>query len=125
MTTETQLQEQQLEQVEMTIEQAKKQIRVRGVLESLRRNKDFREIIEEGYFEKEAVRCVLLRADPNMEDAESRTIIDNQITAIGYLRRYFAKIQWQGNQAEQALADHEQAREEILAGDDLEPGNED
>jgi len=43
--------------------------------------------------------------------------IDKQIIAIGQLRQYFRTIMALGSQAEQAMADDEETREELLAED--------
>lgn len=104
----------QLENIELSIEQAKRSIGEMTTLQKLTKNEDFKKVILEGYFEKEASRLVLLRAEPSMSDAESRAIIDDQITAIGFLRQHFTTIMQFGRMAERALADDEATREEIL-----------
>jgi hypothetical protein len=105
---------QQLEQVEITIEQAKEAIELKKALLRLHENKDFKAIIDEGFFKVEAARLCEVRSDPMMCDDESQKVIDNQITAIGGLRQYLLKVFNQGTQMENALEGHERTREDIL-----------
>ena len=104
-----------LEQIEISDNQAKEMIFKMESLLKLTKNRDFKKVIEEGYFEKEASRAVLLKADPNMQDAEAQKSLDNQIIAIGYLRQYFTTIMQLGRMAEQEVKANESTREEILA----------
>jgi len=104
-----------IKNIEMSITQAKAAIAASTSLQTLVRSKHFKEIILEGYFEKEASRLVLLRAEPSMQDEVSRKVIDDQITAIGYLRQYFITIKQLGRMSEKALKDDEAELESILA----------
>lgn len=101
-----------LETLELSIEQAKKHIDLMKALGRLRENKDFQQIIEEGYFEKEASRLVLLRASPQAEGM--REGIDEAIVGVGQLRQYLSRIFQFGRHAEKALIDAETERELIL-----------
>jgi len=105
----------QTEELELSMDQAKRSIAAMNELQRLTKNKDFEEVILKGYFEKEASRLVLLRAEPAMADVESREIIDNQITAIGFLRQHFTTIMQFGRMAEKALKNDEETQAELLA----------
>lgn len=105
--------DQELETIEMTIEQAQTRIDKKKQLANLTNNVDFREIILDGYFKDEASRLVLLRADPSMESYIGQ--IDNQIIAVGQLRQYFTVINGLGSQAENAIEADKETREELLA----------
>jgi len=107
----------ELQQVELSIDQAKASIDKMKSLQTLSRNKEFVEIVHKDYFEKEASRLVLLRADDSMQDDESQKSINNQMIAIGYLRQYFQTIMQLGNMATNALKADEATREEILEED--------
>jgi len=107
--------EEQLETIELSMKQAKSAIADMDVLNRLTANKDFEEIVLKGYFEKEASRLVLLRADPSMQDKQGREMIDNQIIAIGYLRQHFVTIMHFGRMAQKTLADDEETQAELLA----------
>lgn len=107
--------EQQLEQVEISIEQAKEAIAKRDALVRLTANPDFKKIVLEGYFEKEASRLVLLKADPEMQGDTEQKQINNSINAIGYVRLYFHTIMQIGAQMDRTMAEDEKTREELLA----------
>ena len=107
----------QLEQVELTIEAAKENIKIMNSLQRLIKNKDFKIVIDDGYLRDEAVRLVHLKADYNLQEADKQAHIVKGIDSIGYLRAYFSKIFQQGSASEGALTDQEAAREELLAED--------
>ena len=106
--------EEQIETIELSMAQAKSAIATMSTLNRLTANKDFEEIILKGYFEKEASRLVLLRADPSMGDEEGQKLIDNQIIAIGHLRQHFVTIMHFGRMATKELADDEETLDELL-----------
>ena len=105
--------ENDIEQLELSMENARHAIDMVKALERLRSNKDFEKIISNGYFKEEASRVVLLRGDLNATDEMERHC-DKQINGIGVLRSYFQKIQYLGSMAEKALAEHQETREELL-----------
>lgn len=107
--------EEQIENIEISIEQAKKAIDSMNSLLKLTKNKDFKKVINEGYFEKEASRLVLLKADPSMQSPEDQRLIENSIIAIGFLRQYFSAVIQMGRMAERTLASDESTREELLS----------
>ena len=53
----------QVEEIELEINQAKEKVALKDSLEKLIKNRDFKKVITEGYFEQEAIRLVLLKAD--------------------------------------------------------------
>lgn len=104
----------ELEQIELSIDDAKHEIEQRDKLKRLVKNTDFKELIDTGYFEKEAIRLVHLKSDRNVQSEEEQDYIEKSINAIGFFRQYLRIIIAKGNAAERALAVHEEAREEIL-----------
>ena len=107
--------EELIEEVELTIKQAKEAVELKDSVLKLQKNKDFKAVINEGYFEKQASRLVLLKADPSMQSERDQKEIDNNIIAIGYLRQYLSTLVQLGYKAEREVVDAEQAREEIVA----------
>jgi len=105
--------EQQIHQVEITIEEAKKHINKMNALIRLSRNKDYKEIFLDGFFGQHAVQQVLLKADPGQQSAELQANIIREIDAIGTLRMHLRSIVTLGRQHEDALAEHEQTKEEL------------
>ena len=107
--------EEQINQIEVNIESAKEAIACRDSLVKLTKNREFKKIIEDGYFKDEASRIVLVKADPALQSAENQEQLDKQIIAIGELRQYFRMIFAVGAEAERSMTADEQTREELLA----------
>ena len=105
--------DQDIQQVEIDIEKARAAIQKMEALDRLYNNRDFKELITDGYFIKEASRCVLLKGDLNINE-ETRDHCDRMINGIGLLRGYFQQVNYFGQQAQAAMEDYEEAREELL-----------
>jgi len=107
----------QLEQLEVTLEQAKAAKSLKDSIFKLQENIDFKRVVNEGYFEKEASRLVLLKADDNMQGLDEQAMIIRQIDAIGTFRQHLGTIVALGRMAEKSITDDENTREEILSED--------
>ena len=105
----------ELQQLETRINQSDEMIALGNCLERLNNNSDFLKVIKEGYFEKEAVRLVYLKADPNMQSEQSQKSITTQMDAIGNLSQYLATLQFKAGMAHKAKASDEEMRDELLA----------
>lgn len=103
-----------LETVEISLEHAQKVAATAKSTERLIANRDFKKIVHEGFFEKEAQRLVFLKSDPNQQSPEAQADIIKRIDAIGVFRQYIAGLLRMGAQAEKAIEDLEQTREEML-----------
>lgn len=106
--------EQQLQEVKLTIEQAKANIDRKNQLYRLLDNKDFQEIIQVGYLHDEAVRLVQALSDANMQTKEHQKHLHKMINGLGCLQQYLAYIERQGLGAEGAIKQHEETREDLL-----------
>lgn len=104
----------ELQQLERSIKQAQKLVDLGESLERLRSNRDFKKIFIEGYFEQEAIRLVHLRADQNMQSADSRKSIDAQIDAIGTVHQYLQTISIQAQMAARGMEADEETRDILL-----------
>ena len=107
--------QQQIQQVSIDIEEAKRVIAVGDALQRLHDNPDFNLVFTEGYFKQEASRAVLLRADPGMASDEQQKNVNNVITSIGGLYGYFHKVFQLAEQVSQSLAADEATQAELLA----------
>ena len=105
--------EQEFEQIEISIEQAHKQVNLMKALHRLHQNKDFKSVILDGYFKDEASRVVLLKADDSTQSDEDQRLLSNCITSIGGLAHYLRTISMLGNMSEKSLEADEQTREEL------------
>jgi len=103
-----------LDQIEISIEEAKEVIALRDALVRIMANKDFNTVIKEGYFTTEAARLVMCKGEPNLDDNVQREI-DILIKGISGTSHYFRKIMRDGAEMDVALGESEQTREELLA----------
>ena len=101
--------------IEESIQRDREHIELANSLERLKTNRDFKQVISEGYLNKEAVRLVHLKADPSMQNQESQASIVSQIDAIGGLLAYFRLIAQMGDQAVKSMERSEFERDELLA----------
>jgi len=104
-----------LEQVELSIEEAQKNIDRMEALERLRKNRDFKLLVEEGYLQDEAARVVLAKAEPGLQGPEQQVMLENMIIAVGYFRQYLNKIYQFGSHSKRAMSEHQDTREELMA----------
>lgn len=105
--------EAQVESVELSIKNAKHNIELGEALQKLVKNAAFKKVILEGYFEKEASRVVLLKAEPSMDSDSQQKSLDDSITSIGGLRQYFRTIAAVAKQSEKAMVDYHATLEEL------------
>lgn len=104
-----------LEEVELTIDQAKIKIAKLDALNRLAMNPDFQLVIDTGYFRDTAADMVISKAAPEMQAPEKQASIMRSIDAIGELRQYFVGITAIGNMAKRGIEADENTREELLA----------
>lgn len=107
-----------LEAIDRSIKQAQALVELGSAVDRLRSNKDFKKIVIEGYFEKEAIRLVHLKADPSMQSAASQQSITQQMDAIGAFSQYLDMALRHADQARKQIASDEAVRDEILSGDE-------
>jgi hypothetical protein len=107
--------QEQINEVEMSIADAKKAVQRRDAMYRLEKNKDFKALILEGFMEKHAVRQVMLKASPQMQSPELQAMVDMQITAIGQFKQFMYGVVVMGNNAEKAMEADEATLEELHA----------
>lgn len=115
--------ETQLQQLEITMEQAQESIALADALDRLHKNKDFKKVFLDGYMKEEASRAVLLRADPALTTDRQRQEVDDIITGIGNFRLYLSKIYKVAMMAERSIEDSKRTRQELLV-DQLNEDND-
>lgn len=98
-----------------SIEDAKQIIEFGNSVERLRTNRDFKKVIQDGYFHKEAIRLVHLKSDPAMQNPSSQAAIIAAMDAIGNLSAYLHDAIRSGEMATKQLADAEEMRVAMLA----------
>ena len=103
----------ELEQVEIQIEMANKLRKMRDNCVKLTASESWKDIISEGYFKEEAARLVMAKS--SHLTPEQMQLIDNMQYGIGALANYIESVMRRGAEMDQAIGEHEQTREEILA----------
>lgn len=99
--------EQEVQHLELSIEQAREMVKRGEALDRLMDNKDFIEIIQETYFEKEAIRLVALKAAQSQHRPEAQAFILKSMDGIGCLQEFFRVIWRNADQSIAAMADAE------------------
>lgn len=112
----------QLAELDRNIEASKVFVELGAALTRLNSNKDFRTVVTSGYFEKEAVRLVHLKAEPAMQTPERQAAIIRDLDSIGAFHQYLMFIETQAARATHAVEQDELTREDILR-EDLAGGN--
>lgn len=103
-----------LDTLEASIKEAKAATELGKSLDRLMLNRDFRQVISEGYFEKEAIRLVMAKSlDENKDEASQRSIL-LQIDAIGSLSKYLRGIAASAALAAKTVEVDEETREELI-----------
>jgi len=107
-------QEIDIQTIEVTMETLKKFIKLGKHLTALQKNPDFQALIEEDYLKDKAVQLVHLRGDDTVHPDIKEDCL-KQLDAIGLVSQYLRDVAVNGKNAEASLANHEDAREQILA----------
>ena len=104
-----------IQAIEENIKEARKIVEFGAALERLQNNRDFKQVIKDGYLKEEAIRLVHAKSNPNMQSADSQRFIIQQMDAIGSLTQYFDMVYHKASLAEKAITADEAERDEILA----------
>lgn len=101
-----------IQEVELSIEQAKKVIATGDKALKLADNKLFKELVLDGYFVDEAARLAHLSADLTLT-AEQRADVFVMIQGIGFFKAYMSMLVRRSDMARRELRDHEQTLSEL------------
>lgn len=96
--------EQEIQELEISIDEAKKAVETGEMAERLSSNSDFRKVIVEGYFLHEAARLALLHSDPGLRADIKATVLD-EMKGPGALKRYLSHLVQRGFAANQQIQD--------------------
>jgi hypothetical protein len=105
--------QEEIQLLEEFIDEQQVRIKDGEALERLLRNRDFKRLIDNGLFSKEATRLVMLKADPDNQDEFRQAEILKGIDSIGYLRNHFKAIESLSGQAKLRTNESRQAIDEI------------
>ena len=99
----------QTEQLELSIEEAKRVVAMGEALDRLNHNADFNLIVVKGYMQEEAIRLAHLQNDPTVP-VEQRDFLKVELVGPGALTRY---LRLQMKMAEQAANELQFNEEEL------------
>lgn len=101
-----------IEQVELTIAEAKKIVDRGKMAEKLSRNPDFKKLVMDGYFVDEAARLVHLSHDPSLPENIRNTVLRDMAGPAAF-KRYMSALVLMGQNAEREILEHEETLEEL------------
>lgn len=104
-----------IEQIELSIEDAKELIKRKDMALKLASNREFKKLVLDGYFVDEAARLVAVSGDYLQKDY--RDEIFDAIKAISHFKQFMQNIVKTGEIAERELRDQEEVLDELRAAD--------
>lgn len=110
----------ELEQIQISMEQAKKKVADYDALERLENNADFKLLFTDGYLKDYAIRLVGLKASVRMQDDRNQTFMGDQLNAIGHLTQYMLYVKQEGRVAKESIAVDSEEMEAIMQEQDEE-----
>ena len=106
-----------VKEIEVDLEDAKAAVAKSEALERLHQNKDFKEVVLQGYFRDHAADLTSLLAHPAM--TQQRELILRSIEAVGETQQYFSTVFQQGAMQAEAISQHETALSELAEEGEL------
>lgn len=103
----------EIQQIELSIEEAQKMVDRKNQLEKLFGNREFKKVVLDGYFKEEAARLATLTGDSAL--VAQRPEIFLAIQSIAKLQEYFRTVALMGNSAEAELAEAQEVLDELRA----------
>ena len=104
-----------IDEIERNIRQSQQVIECGNAIRRLRNNIDFKTVIMVGYFEKEAIRLVHLKADQNMQSPVIQQSIVLQMDAIGAFSQYLNTTLFKADLADKSLIADQETVEQLAA----------
>lgn len=98
--------EQQISEVEISVEHAKEIVAKADAVIRLSKNKDFQAIVDQGYNIDEAVRLAHLVSDPRIDERTKAAAV-NDLNSLGAFKRYLGTIVYMGQMASQEIKQHD------------------
>ncbi|MEA2036960.1 MAG: hypothetical protein U9O94_05595 [Nanoarchaeota archaeon] len=105
-----------LEQIEMSIANAKHIIERGQAIERLENNEDFKKLITDDYLSANVIRLVNFKADASQQSQADQECIEKQLSAIAFFNQFILYLKTAGCHAQLALDRDKEEREQILAG---------
>ena len=94
------------QEIQITLDEANEKIDAGESLLRLRRNKDFKRLIEKGYLNDEALRLVAARANPNLTEQQRESLV-TQIDGIAHFQNFMNLILQEAHYFEDVKREYE------------------
>ena len=105
----------EIKELGLSMELAKKKVEMLEVLERLEENPDYKELISSGFMGEVRLRDLLTKkVSPAFQDANNKLYVDSQLQAIGAFRLFLLYVEQEGKMAKQALVDAEEEMNRAL-----------
>jgi hypothetical protein len=115
--------EQQIQQVEVAIEDAKNHVAFGEAMSRLEKNRDFQLVIEQGFLRDEALRLVGLTAEINLAPAQMESV-HASIRGIGEFKAWWRGRKVFAAQMRDTVTEYEGVLDEIRADEGNEADSE-
>lgn len=102
----------QIQQVEMSLEEARRIQAFRDAIFRLERNSDYKTVITDGYFRDEALRLVMISGEFNLSEKAQEAVI-NDIKAISSLAQFLRNAVTAGSLMDQEVKSYQETLDEI------------
>ena len=102
-----------IQEVEITIEQAHAQIRLGELAQELQKVPAYKELITEFYFCREASRLVMLKTDMAFQTAERQHALETDLVGISSLAAFMRNTILIGGYAKESLDQHLETLDEL------------
>jgi len=109
----------EIEQVELSIEAAQEMVARGRAAERLALVPEFKRLVLDGYFRDEAARLAHLLSDPNISE-EIRAHVNRDLLGLGAFKRYLHVLVQLGHRAENEIEEARDALEEMRAEEGAE-----
>jgi len=109
--------DQQIEQVQVELDELREWISDYEAYQRLKENKDFQQVFTEGYFKKEAVRLVSLKANPEFVFADDKQMefIDILILGVSGCQQYLEVLKQKAQLGYRSIEEQEDTLQELHA----------
>lgn len=98
----------EVQKIQITLDEAKKKVKLGEALERLERNKDFKLVFDEEFFKQESLRQVSLLSCPAHQEPHKQASIIADMRASATVQAFFRLIQRNAEHAEVAIMDNEE-----------------
>jgi hypothetical protein len=104
-----------IQQVELSLEQAKKVVALGDAIGRLENNRDFKKVVFDTYFNDEMLRLGGLLSDANMQKPADQQVLLDGLKAIGHLKQFLLARKHFADMARKELVDFQETLDEIRA----------